>query len=285
MRYIDIHTHVISPDTAKYPLAPLGGVQSTWSRDRPTTVEQLLAAMDDAGVERAAVVQASTAYSFDNGYLADSLDAHGERLRGVGSIDFLADDAVQKLDYWVGERGLIGLRLFSTGSTMPEQGDWLDDPSCDPAWKWAESHGVPVCLQMQSSGIPQLENVLARFPGLTLVLDHAARPVLAGGPPYPQAAQLFALSRFERIFLKISSNTFLRAEKEEGGISGLIDALVGRFGARRIAWGTNFPATKGTMPELVAYAERSLAHLSEADRREIFSETALRIYPQLAKAG
>jgi L-fuconolactonase len=285
MRYIDIHTHVISPDTAKYPLEPLGGVQSTWSRDRPTTVEQLLAAMDDAGVERAAVVQASTAYSYDNSYLADSLDAHGERLRGVGSIDFLADDAVQKLDYWVGERGLIGLRLFSTGSTMPEQGDWLDDPRCDPAWKWAEAHAVPVCLQMQSSGIPQLENVLARFPDLTIVLDHAARPVLAGGPPYPQAAILFALSRFERIFLKISSNTFLRTQDEEGGIRGLIDALVEHFGAQRIAWGTNFPATKGTMAELVSYAEQSLAHLPEADRRAIFSETALRIYPQLAQDG
>lgn len=282
MRYIDIHTHVISPDTAKYPLGPLGGTQSTWSRDRPVTVEQLLAAMDEAGVERSAVVQASTAYAYDNSYLADSLDAHGERLRGVGSVDFLADDAAERLEYWFGVRGLVGVRLFSTGSTMPEQGRWLDDPRCDAAWKWVEAREVPVCLQMQSVGIPQLENVLARFPGLTIVLDHAARPVLAGGPPYPQAAPLFALSRFERIYLKISSNTFLRAEQEEGGVRGLTSALVEHFGARRIAWGSNFPATKGTMPELVAYAERSLAHLSEADRRAIFAETALRIYPQLA---
>jgi hypothetical protein len=34
---IDIHNHVIAPDTQRYPLAPLGGKQSDWSRTRPTS--------------------------------------------------------------------------------------------------------------------------------------------------------------------------------------------------------------------------------------------------------
>jgi L-fuconolactonase len=59
---IDIHPHVVSPDTKRYPLAPLGGKQSTWSRERPTTYQALLQAMDDAGVDKAAIVQTSTAY-------------------------------------------------------------------------------------------------------------------------------------------------------------------------------------------------------------------------------
>lgn len=282
MRYIDIHTHVISPDTETYPLAPLGGTQSTWSAERPVTVEQLLSAMDEAGEAKSVVVQASTAYSYDNSYLADSLDAvDGDRLLGVCSVDFLAEDALEKLEYWIEERGFVGVRLFSTGSTMPTQGDWLDDPRTHAAWQWSESHGLPVCVQMQSTGIPQLERILERFPDLTIVLDHAARPILAGGPPYPQAAPVFELARHDRVFLKVTSNTFLRAEAEEGGVAGLVDALVEHFGAGRIAWGTNFPATKGTMPDLVAYAERCLAHLSEGQRQAIFADTAERIYPRL----
>ena len=284
MRYFDIHTHVISVDTATYPLAPLGGKQSVWSRERPVNIDQLLAAMDEADVEKSVVVQASTAYSYDNRYLADSLDAAGgDRLLGVCSVDFLAPDAVDRLEYWICQRGFVGVRLFSTGSTMPDQGDWLDDSRCDDAWAWCEQHSVPVCVQMQSTGIPQLERILERFPLLTIVLDHAARPVLTGGPPYPQAAPVFALSRYERIFLKVTSNTFLRAEKEEGGVDGLLGALVSHFGANRIAWGTNFPATKGTMPELVAYAERSLAQLNESDRQSIFADTARAIYSRLAE--
>src|SRR5437763_622129 len=43
---IDIHPHIVSPDTKRYPLAPLGGKQSAWSSERPTTYDMLLEAMD-----------------------------------------------------------------------------------------------------------------------------------------------------------------------------------------------------------------------------------------------
>src|SRR5581483_831038 len=57
---IDIHPHIVSPDTKRYPLAPLGGKQSAWSSERPTTYQQLLQAMDEAGVAKAAIVHSST---------------------------------------------------------------------------------------------------------------------------------------------------------------------------------------------------------------------------------
>ena len=46
MSVIDIHPHIVSPDTKRYPLAPLGGTQSTWSSERPTTYQMLLKEMD-----------------------------------------------------------------------------------------------------------------------------------------------------------------------------------------------------------------------------------------------
>src|SRR5688500_342013 len=65
-RVIDIHPHIIASDTRRYPLAPLGGHQSEWSRTRPVTTEQMLEAMDEAGVGKSAMVQASTCYGHDN---------------------------------------------------------------------------------------------------------------------------------------------------------------------------------------------------------------------------
>ena len=53
---VDIHPHIVSPDAKKYPLDPLGGTQSTWSAERPTTYDDLLRAMDEAGVAKAAIV-------------------------------------------------------------------------------------------------------------------------------------------------------------------------------------------------------------------------------------
>ena len=43
---VDIHPHVIAEDTRRYPLAPLSGRQSDWSRERPVSFEKMLAAMD-----------------------------------------------------------------------------------------------------------------------------------------------------------------------------------------------------------------------------------------------
>ena len=49
MPIVDIHPHVIATDNVRYPLQPLGGNQSTWSRDRPTPYEKMTEEMDQAG--------------------------------------------------------------------------------------------------------------------------------------------------------------------------------------------------------------------------------------------
>jgi len=56
---------------------------------------------------------------------------------------------------------------------------------------------------------------------------------------------------------------------------------VQEFGANRIAWGSNFPAAKQKLPELVALARASLGSLPQADRDWIFEKTALTLYPAL----
>ena len=71
--FIDIHPHIISADTARYPHSPLFGKQSDWSKERPVTPECLIAAMDEAGVAKAAIVQSSTCYGYDNSYVADTV--------------------------------------------------------------------------------------------------------------------------------------------------------------------------------------------------------------------
>src|SRR5258708_25295472 len=104
MQIVDIHPHVIAADYARYPLAPVGGKLSEWAAQRPVTREQLLAAMDEAGVAQAVLVQASTAHGHDNRYIADSAAANPTRFAWVGSLDAPAPDAPHRLRYWVQER-------------------------------------------------------------------------------------------------------------------------------------------------------------------------------------
>lgn len=277
----DIHTHVIARDEKRYPFDPLGGKQSDWSRKHPVDAAGLLAEMDAAGVAKAAVVQASTAYGFDNSYVADAVAAHPDRFTGVCSIDVFAADACQTLDRWK-SAGLTGLRLFTTGSTSPGQADWLADPRSFGVWEHAEALGLPICLQMRPEGVPDLLTLVQRFRKVPIVLDHLARPVLSDGPPYRAAEWLFDLARFANIFLKLTSRTIEQAAEGASTPEAFFPRLVGAFGADRIAWGSNFPAHEGPMSRILEAARRGLASLNTADRTMIFAGTARRLYPALA---
>ena len=280
MTTIDIHPHIIAADAVRYPLAPLGGQQSDWSRTRPVTVERMIAAMDTAGVDKAALVQASTCYGHDNSYVANAVAAHPARFTGVFSVDVLAADAPERMRYWHG-RKLTGLRLFTFGSTMSEQANWLDDPKSYPAWTCAGELGLPICLQMSAKAIPQARAMAERFPNARIVLDHCARPVLADGPPYAAAASLFALARYPNIYLKLTPRIFAEARGGKATPETFFPKLVGEFGAARLAWGSNFPASEGTLPALLQTARDSLASLPQADRDWIFARTAQALYPAL----
>ena len=278
---IDIHPHVISTDTKNYPRAPIGGHASDWSEARPVSYEQMLVEMDRAGIAKSVLVQASTCYGHDNTYVADAVAAVPQRYTGVFSADLREPDALQKLQYWI-RRDLTGLRLFTTGSTMPGQADWLDDPATFPSWQFAEQHGVPVCLQMTAAAIPQLVNVVSRFPRLKIILDHLARPIQDDGPPYKAADSLWSLASFSNVYLKVTERNFVGATKGKATPETFFGRLVSEFGPQRIAWGSNFPASERPLTELVSLAQDKLAFLPARQRQWIFAGTAQSLYPALA---
>ena len=280
LKVIDVHCHVVSPDRARYPLAPIGGKQSDWSSERPTTPEQLLAAMDEAGVAKAAVVQASTAYGHDSSYLADSIARFPERFTGVFSIDPLATDALAQMDHWT-SRGMTGLRVFTTGSTMPGQQTWLDDERAYPVWEKAGRQKLPIAVQMTADGIPLLLKIVARFPETKFLLDHLARPVITDGPPYAKAARLFELARHPSIYLKLTSRTVEHCQSGQATPRTFMPKLVAAFGAARILWGSNFPAHAATLPDILKETLHVLSVLDRADQAMILAGTAETLYPTL----
>ena len=277
MRIFDTHTHAISADTARYPVNPLGGHRSKWSEKDPPDGDALLAAMTAAGVDRAAVVQASTVYGHDNGYAADCARAHPDRLIGVGSADFQSPDAVLTASHWVRERGLAGLRLFTEGTTM-EQASWLDDPATFPAWEWAEAQAVPVCVQAGVSAVPQLENLCRRFPRVMLVLDHICRLRFSDRSVHEDLAPVLPLAQHPNVYLKVTTNNLDTAQATPEGPAGLLHVLVDRFGAGRLVWGSNYPAYHGSFGSRVELLKGALAGLDEKDAEAITSETAEGLY-------
>lgn len=280
---VDIHPHIISADHDRYPQSPLFGVQSTWSRERPITLEQYLAEMDAAGVQQAAIVQASTCYGYDNSYVADSVLKHPGRLTAVGSVDLVQPDAPERIRQWIA-RGVTGLRLFTGGSTKEIDPSALDDPRSFPAWELCAEAGIAMCLQTDPTGLAQVAGLAKRFPRVKIILDHMSRPDISDGPPYKKASSLFGLEPFENIHLKLTPRT---VDKSKGGLATpetFFPRVVGVFGSHRIAWGSNLPASAGPLTKTVAEAREALACLSDEDQAWIFGKTARALYPSLATA-
>jgi L-fuconolactonase len=280
MKY-DIHPHVISPDMAKYPLNPLGGRRSAWSSARSLTGAQLIAAMDEAGIDKAAVVQSSTTYGHDNSYVVDTVAQFPDRLTGVCSVDLLADDAVEKLQFWH-ERGCTGLRLFTTGSTMPTQSTWLNDPKTFPAWEYASEIGMPICIQALVVGVPMVRFLLERFPKVPILLDHFMQVDLTEGAPYAAVDPMFSLAEYPQVYLKLTPISVAAVKTGKATAESFFGKAIEKFGANRIAWGSNYPASEGSLPTLLGDAEKALTFLGDEDRSWIFGKTAAELYPSLA---
>lgn len=281
MTIVDIHPHIISDDETRYPPAPLFGKRSDWSKERPTTVETLIESMDAAGVAKAAVVHSSTTYGFDNSYVVEGCGKYPDRLVAVGSVDVLQADAPARIREWVG-LGLAGLRLFTGGSTKEFDPSELDDPRSFPAWELCGELGLPMCIQTGPIGLPQVTALAKRFPDVAIILDHLGRPEVADGAPYAAANSLFELAPLQNIYLKLTPRIFGDVKKEKASAETFFPRVVEAFGAKRMAWGSNYPTSPGTLAEILATAQAGLASLSGEDREWIFGKTAQKLYPALA---
>ena len=96
------------------------------------------------------------------------------------------------------------------------------------------------------------------------------------------AASLFALARYPNVYLKLTERNFTEAKKGKATPETFFPKLVSEFGAQRLAWGSNYPSSEGSLPELLALGRKSLAALAPKDLDWVFAKTAQSLYPALA---
>lgn len=282
LRIIDIHPHIISPDTSRYPITPLGGKRSKWSEERPCDFPGLVAEMDAAGIEKAAIVHSSTTYGYNAAYVADAIDAHRDRFAGVYAIDVREPDTPDQIRHWSVARGLHGLRLFAAGSTVKADQSWIAHAATHRAWACAQDLDAPVALSIRQDAIPYLIDIMTRFPKVRIIVDHLMLSPIEDGPPYAASAPLFGLADFPQVHMKLTTNNVRRANDGAATAESFFGKLVAAFGSDHIAWGSNFPNEQGTLKQQVDEAKSALAFLPLTDQANIFWNTAAALYPSLA---
>lgn len=270
---VDAQVHVISPDRDRYPLHSPPSGRPVWVDRYGLSVEQLLVEMGNHGVDRAVLVQAYSAYRFDNRYTAESARLSPDHFVCSCIVD-IEQDPAQAARYWALEHSARGIRLFLEAADV----SWLDSPAGDAVLDEISSLGVIAQVLVRAEQLASVLRAASRHPSVSVLVDHCGFPDLSGGDRYPNARDLFSLAEVGNVYIKLSSQVFRLAESAGASLSQLTESLVSAFGADRVMWASDLTVQERPYGKLIDEAEQACAGLNDTDRALFMGGTAAQLW-------
>lgn len=240
----------------------------------PTDAEPLVRA---AGIDGVVAVQADQSVAETDFLL--SLAAEHSFIKGVvGWIDLCAADLTRQLAEWSGNTRLKGFRHIAQG----EPDDFLARDRVVRGIEAIGRHGYSYDILVYPQQLPAAESLAAHCPNMLFILDHCAKPPVAGGAMDGWKDHFRALARHENVYCKLSglvTEARWAAWKQEDLVPYL-DIALDAFGADRLMFGSDWPVCllAGDYPSVLGSIVRWADRLSIAERERIFGGTATAAY-------
>ena len=183
--------------------------------------------------------------------------------------------------------GLRGIRqILNHEPSWPrnaDRGDFLDQPAWEKGFARLEEYALSFDLQLNPHQFRKASRLLVRYPGIPIVIDHLGSPTLTDlreGTIYWDGLE--ALAGLEQTCLKISMLSYTDRKWDRNPLirESVLRAL-DLFGVERCMFASNYPVEKHvgwTVDRLYGAFRDLVAHLDEADRRQLFADTARRAY-------
>ena len=163
------------------------------------------------------------------------------------------------------------------------RGDFLDQPAWERGLASLEELSLSFDLQLNPNQFRKAARVLARHPGIPIVINHLGSPTLQD----LRAGRLYwdglrALADLEQTWLKISMLAYVDGNWDRNPlVRDSARRAVDLFGVERCMFASNFPVEKHVgWPAARLYAGfRDIAsHLEAADQQRLFADSARRAY-------
>lgn len=263
MYIVDSQIHVWHPNTAATPWASL----STGEHRLPSpTGEELIAAMDGAGVDRAVLVPPSWEGD-DNGLAITTAAKHPDRFGVLGRIDVRTPLSPAELRERRERGNLLGLRLTFA---RPQHRELLRDGTSDWIWGAAEEAGLPVMV-FAPGGAAKLREIAVRHPALRLTIDHVGLEhgldAEAVSLAFAQAGQLAELPN---VAVKASALPNFAADGYPfRSLHEPIRRLIREFGAERVFWGSDLTRLGCPYAQAIALFTQEVDGLSDRERKQV----------------
>ena len=243
-------------------------------RAEPLGAEEMLAMMDGAGVGRAIIVPPSPVGD-GNLTALEAAARHPARFAIMGRFNPEAPDARSRLETWLGQPGMLGIRLTFH---KPQWERWLDDESMHWFWGGCERLGIPLMIFVPGL-VPKVPRLAERYPGLTLILDHMARRSdLRDDECFADLDELLALARYPNVAIKTSAVPCYSTQPYPfANLAPFLRRIHEAFGPRRLLWGSDVSRLPCTYRECVDHFRHGLDFLADADRAEVLGGALSRL--------
>jgi len=276
---LDSHAHILSSDTAAFPPSAPTREKLEYLKEHAFAAADLCAAMDEAGVEHALVVQRAQFYAADNSYVCAAAEGSAGRLRAVCGIDSRQDDCAIRTAEWL-DLGAAGIRLMGT----PQENTlaWLGGANAEAVWRLSVERDTVLCAHlfpaMRQEGLELIDDLLGRYPLRWLVLDHLANPTIDNADTAGIDDIIRRIAERPNVALKFT--TIPLASLAERDIDGgrILEAYVALFGPERLIWGSDITQSPGSYADMVALAHQATAGLPETTRSRLLGDNARHIY-------
>jgi L-fuconolactonase len=270
---IDAHQHFWRRDRGDYDwLTP--ALEPLWQDFLPDDLAPLLARHGIAGsvLVQAAPTAAETDYLL---LLARTQSV----IRGVvGWADLAAADAPARIAALAAQPRLVGLRPML--QDLPDD-DAILDPALQPALAAMAAHGLALDALIRPRHLPRLLTLRDCHPDLKIVIDHAAKPDIAGGDLAGWARDLASVAADGRMHCKLSGLvTEAAADWQPADLKPVAETVLAAFGPDRVMWGSDWPVLNlaGRYDQWVAATDELLAGLDAAAEAAVRGGTAVRFY-------
>jgi L-fuconolactonase len=252
-------------------------------RDRePGDLRPLL---DAAGIGRIIVVQA--AWTLAETLFTVGLSTRFPWIAGiVGWIDPLSPSLAEEIAALALTGKVKGFRPVSGQDNRSIA--WMLDARFEPCWSEMQRAGMVLEFLVQNPDeVPLVTHFARRHGDMAIVLDHCAKPDIAGGRFEPWGRDIGELAKLANVSCKFSG--LLNCAGPEAGAAELrpyADHVLSSFGPARLMWASDWPPLD-LAADYATWRRVSLdllAGLSAGERAAVLGGNAERIY-RLAPAG
>ena len=265
---VDAHHHVWSLARGDYGwLTPDLPIHRDYGLDE---LRPLLGDVTATVLVQAAATEAETAF------MLATARGSGGLVRGVvGWTDLGAADAPERVAALAGDRLLKGLRPMLQDI---EDTGWILRPEVRPGLVAMRRAGLRLDLLVKPRHLAVLPALAQAHPDLPMVIDHGAKPDIAGGGFAPWAAGMTLLARETPWCCKLSG---LATEAGPGWsaetLRPYVELLLAEFGPARLMWGSDWPVLT-LAGSYAGWRAAAMAVLPEAVLPEVMGATATRFY-------